>query len=294
VQRDGRVHPRLTVTAPISGVISELSAREGMTVMNGAPLFRVNGLATVWVVAQVPEGMVASVRPGTSAQVRTAAFPDETFKGKVTALLPEVDPATRTLKARVEVANPQAKLSPGMFARVSFSPGDAREVLAVPSEAVIRTGRRTLVMVTGKDGRFAPVEVETGAEGDGKTEIRKGLAEGDKVVSSGQFLIDSEASLKGIQARTDPVRESAPPANVTASMATHQGEGKVASVGNGEITLSHGPIPSLQWPAMTMAFKAPPSGIPPDIKVGDSVVFETRQTPDGFAITSIAKSGGSK
>jgi Cu(I)/Ag(I) efflux system membrane fusion protein len=294
VQRDGRVHPRLTVTAPISGVISELSAREGMTVMNGAPLFRINGLATVWVVAQVPEGMVASVRPGTSAQVRTAAFPDETFNGKVTALLPEVDPATRTLKARVEVANPQAKLSPGMFARVSFSPSDAREVLAVPSEAVIRTGRRTLVMVTGKDGRFAPVEVETGAEGDGKTEIRKGLAEGDKVVSSGQFLIDSEASLKGVEARTDPVRESAPRANATASMRAHHGEGRVESVGNGEITLSHGPIPSLQWPAMTMAFKAPPSGISPDIKVGDRVVFETRQTPDGFAITSIAKSGGSK
>jgi Cu(I)/Ag(I) efflux system membrane fusion protein len=201
VQRDGRVHPRLTVTAPIAGVVSELSAREGMTVMNGAPLFRINGLATVWVVAQVPEGMAASIRPGSGAQIRAAAFPGDAFEGKVTALLPEVDPATRTLKARLEVANPQGKLVPGMFARVTFAAGDAREVLAVPSEAVMRTGTRTVVMVAAKDGHFSPVEVETGAEGQGRTEIRKGLAEGDKVVTSGQFLIDSEASLKGIEPR---------------------------------------------------------------------------------------------
>jgi Cu(I)/Ag(I) efflux system membrane fusion protein len=201
VQRDGRVRPRITIAAPIDGVVSELTAREGMTVANGAPLFRINGLGTVWVVAQVPENMAASVRPGTSAQVRTAAFPDAVFRGKVTALLPEVDPATRTLKARVEVANPQATLAPGMFARVTFASSDAADVLAVPTEALIRTGTRTVVMVASREGRFAPVEVETGAEAHGMTEIRKGLAEGQQVVASGQFLLDSEASLKGFEAR---------------------------------------------------------------------------------------------
>jgi len=177
-------------------VVSELTAREGMTVTTGAPLFRINGLATVWVLAQVPEVMAAAVRTGARAEVSVAAFPDETFTGTVTALLPEVDPSTRTLRARVEVANPKAKLTPGMFARITFAPSGAREVLTVPSEAVIRTGTRAVVMVLGKEGRFTPVEVETGAESGERTEVRSGLSEGDEVVASGQFLVDSEAKIR--------------------------------------------------------------------------------------------------
>jgi Cu(I)/Ag(I) efflux system membrane fusion protein len=196
VQRGGQVQTRIAITSPISGVISELTAREGMTVANGAALFRINGVGTVWVLAQVPEAMAAFVRPGTRAEVRITAFPGETFAGRVTALLPEVDTATRTLKARVEVANPNGKLTPGMFAQVSFAPSDVREALTVPSEAVIRTGTRALVMSVGADGRFTPVEVETGAESGDRTEIRRGLAEGDRVAASGQFLLDSEAKIR--------------------------------------------------------------------------------------------------
>ena len=201
VERDGHAHPRLSLVAPIGGVVSELAAREGMTVMNGAPLFRINGLGTVWVNAEVPENAAASVHPGTAAQARTAAYPGQVFTGKVTAILPEVDPATRTLKARVEVANPGGKLVPGMFTRVTFSAPEQREVLAIPSEAVIRTGKRNLVMVAGAEGRFRPVDVDVGMESGGRSEIRKGLAEGDRVVVSGQFLVDSEASLKGVELR---------------------------------------------------------------------------------------------
>jgi Cu(I)/Ag(I) efflux system membrane fusion protein len=107
------------------------------------------------------------------AQARSAAYPEEVFAGKVTAILPEVDPATRTLKARVEVANPAGKLVPGMFARVTFAAPESHEVLAVPSEAVIRTGKRNLVMVAGDEGRFRPVEVELGMESGGRSEIRE-------------------------------------------------------------------------------------------------------------------------
>jgi Cu(I)/Ag(I) efflux system membrane fusion protein len=208
VERDGKAHPRLTVTAPISGVIAELGAREGMTVMSGAPLFRINGLATVWINAEVPEAMAHAVRPGTAAEARAAAFPDEVFKGRVTAILPEVNAATRTLKARVEVANPGARLVPGMFARVAFAPAARAAALVVPSEAVIRTGARDLVMVARPEGRFAPVEVKLGPESGGRTEILEGLQAGDRVVVSGQFLVDSEASLKGVAARVQP-REGA-------------------------------------------------------------------------------------
>ena len=204
VESDAKAHPRLTVVAPIGGVVSELNAREGMTVMNGAPLFRINGLGTVWINAEVPEGMAHLVRPGTQAEARASAFPEQVFQGRVTAILPEVSAATRTLKARVEVANPGGKLVPGMFARVTFAPGEKRDVLVVPSEAVIRTGTRDLVMVARPEGKFAPVEVEIGSEAGGQTEIRKGLQAGDKVVVSGQFLVDSEASLKGIETRSQP------------------------------------------------------------------------------------------
>jgi Cu(I)/Ag(I) efflux system membrane fusion protein len=204
VESDGKPHPRLTVVAPIGGVVSELNAREGMTVMNGAPLFRINGLGTVWINAEIPEGMAQGVRPGTQAETRASAFPEQVFHGTVTAILPEVSAATRTLKARVEVANPRAMLVPGMFARVTFAPSEKSEVLVVPSEAVIRTGTRDLVMMARPDGKFAPVEVEIGSEAGGRTEIRKGLQAGDKVIVSGQFLVDSEASLRGIEAKSVP------------------------------------------------------------------------------------------
>jgi Cu(I)/Ag(I) efflux system membrane fusion protein len=207
VESSGKVHSRMTLTAPISGVVSELSAREGMTVMAGAPLFRINGLGTVWVNAEIPEGLAGGVKPGSPAQARAAAFPATVFKGKVGAILPEVSPATRTLKARIEIANPRGELVPGMFMTVDLTLQARAEVVQVPSEALIQTGKRTVVMLaeTGADGTqgFRPVEVDIGAENNGLTEIRKGLQPRDKVVVSGQFLIDSEASLKATTTRLE-------------------------------------------------------------------------------------------
>lgn len=292
VEREGKVHPRVTISAPIDGVVSELSAREGMTVMNGAPLFRINGLGTVWVNAEIPESEAHVARPGAAADVTTAAFPDETFNGRVTAILPEVNAATRTLKARVEVVNKGAKLVPGMFARVVLSGPKQADVIVVPSEAVIRTGKRNVVMLARAEGQFTPVEVEVGKDSSGMTQIRSGIAAGDKVVTSGQFLVDSEASLKGVEARTQGGGADKA-ASTTGMPVAHRGEGRVERVEGGEITLSHGPIPSLNWPSMTMAFKAPPGGMPMGIKKGDEVTFETRQLPDGpFEIVSIARKPG--
>jgi Cu(I)/Ag(I) efflux system membrane fusion protein len=283
VESTGKVHPRLTVVAPIAGVVAELGAREGMTVTSGAMLFRINGLGTVWVNAELRENQAAEVRVGNQVEARTPALPEKVFKGKVSAILPEVNPATRTLKARVELANPGGELKPGMFATVNFTPSARKEALLVPTEAVIQTGTRTVVIVAQGEGKFAPADVETGLEAGGQTEIRKGLEEGQKVVLSGQFLIDSEASLKASATRMGEPQAAAP----AAAGATHQGIGKVERIDNDEITLSHEPIPSLQWPAMTMGFKAA-NGVPKDLKTGDTVSFELRQTKDGkFEITAI-------
>ena len=286
VEKSGKVHPRLTITSPVSGVVAELAVREGMTIMSGAPLYRINGLSTVWVNAEIPEAAAAQVRPGSAVEARAAAWPGMTFQGKVGAILPEISPTTRTLKARIELANPQGRLVPGMFATVSLTPTARKAVLLVPSEAVIQTGTRSVVFVASGDGKFAPVEVKTGGEANGLTEIRSGLSSGQKVVASGQFLVDSEASLKGAIARMGDAgaANDAQPA----AAPTHHGRGRVEKIDPDSITLSHEPIPTLQWGPMTMPFKLPASGLPRDIAVGNQVTFEIRQTPEGdYQITSI-------
>ena len=284
----GKVQPRITLVAPIDGIVSELTAREGMTIMSGAPLFRINGLSTVWVNAQVPEGAAAQVRPGNAVEARAAALPGRTFKGRVSAILPEVDAATRTLKARVELANPGGLLVPGMFATINFSAAARRDVLLVPTEAVIRTGKRDVVIVaeTAQDGRqrFHSVDVETGSEANGMTEIRKGVDAGTKVVVSGQFLIDSEASLKATEARLSD--------GSAAGAQAHHGEGKVEAIAKDSITLSHGPVPSLQWGPMTMDFKLPKDGAPTGVAPGAQVSFDFVQAPSGdYQITGIRPKG---
>ena len=205
VATTGQVHARMTIVSPVAGAVTELSAREGMTVMAGAPLFRINGLDTVWVNAEVPESAAGAVRPGMEVSAKSAALPDRTYRGKVGALLPQVSPATRTLTARIELANPRGELTPGMFVTVDLQPAAREAVVQVPSEAVIRTGKRDVVIVAidGADGkaRFQPVDVETGIESNGMTEIRRGIESGTRVVASGQFLIDSEANLKAATER---------------------------------------------------------------------------------------------
>ncbi len=290
VETTGKVQARLVVAAPVSGVIAELGIREGMTVASGALLFRINGLDTVWVNAEVPEGAMEEVHAGNAVEVRTSSLPGVVFRGKINAVLPDVDPATRTVKARIELANPGQQLVPGMFVSVDFSPGVHRDVLLLPSEAVIQTGRRSVAIVAQADGRFVPVDIETGGESRGQTEILKGLESGQKVVVSGQFLIDSEASLRATSLR---MGNETKPAGIT--VATHHGRGRIESIDKDTITISHGPIASLQWGAMTMSFKLPTGGLPQGIKAGVIVDFEIKPVQDGeYQIVSIAKASGGK
>jgi Cu(I)/Ag(I) efflux system membrane fusion protein len=191
-----------TVLAPADGVVTELAVREGAAFMPGAPLFRINGLDTVWVNAEIPEAQVANVAPGSAVEVQATAWPGETLRGSVLALLPEVDPETRTLTVRVAVDNPKRRLAPGMFVSLRLEAEAGMPQLVVPSEAVIVTGERSVVIVAQGDG-FDAVEVMAGAEAGGKTAIHSGLSEGQSIVLSGQFLIDSEASLQAAITRLE-------------------------------------------------------------------------------------------
>ena len=286
IERSGKVQARITFHAPISGVIVELGVREGMTVMPGTTLFRINDLSSVWVNAEVPEALAAAVKPGNPVQARTPAYPGTLFSGTVNAILPEINAVTRTLKVRIELANPDGRLSPGMFANVDFAAAEKREMLMVPTEAVIQTGKRSVVLVAEGEGKFKPVDVEIGMETDGQTEILKGLEAGQRVVVSGQFLIDSEASLKATTTRM----EAMPAASTgqAGSNKTHRANGKLEHIGKDAVTLSHGPVPSLDWGPMTMDFQIPTTGLPKGLAEGDQVSFEFHAgQKGGFELKSI-------
>jgi len=284
VETSGRTQPRITLTAPIGGVVVELLAREGMTVLPGATLFRINGLSTVWANAEVPESQAALLRPGAKVTAQSPFAPGVTFSGRVQAIVPEVNAATRTLKARMELANPGARLIPGMFVQMQLTDTRAEKRLLVPTEAVIQTGKRTLVMLAEDNGQFRPVEVEAGIESGGQTEIKRGLQAGQQVVVSAQFLIDSEASLKGVEARLNSVPAAA----------THRTAARVEAVSGDTVTLSHPPIASLQWPEMTMDFKLPPPDQRPrGLKAGERVEIEFRVQDSGVPQITSAKRAGS-
>lgn len=200
VERSGRTNGTITISSPISGVIQSLDVRAGVTLAQGQTLAQVSGIGTVWLNAAVPEAQVGSVRVGQSATATLTAFPGETFSGRIIAVLPAAQADSRTITVRIELPNRGGRLRPGMFAQVALG-GASGTALLVPSEAVIRTGTRTLVMLATGNGRYRPAEVRAGRESGGQTEILEGLAAGEKVVASGQFLLDSEASLTGIEAR---------------------------------------------------------------------------------------------
>jgi membrane fusion protein, copper/silver efflux system len=268
-------------------VIRTLIVRNGMTVTAGETLAEVNGLATVWLNAAVPEALAGDVRLGETANATLAAYPGETFTGRVTAILPQTETASRTLTARVELPNSGGRLRPGMFATVRFA-GAAQPALLIPSEAVIRTGRRTLVMLSEPGGRYLPAEVQTGREAGGRTEVLAGLSEGEKVVASGELLIDSEANLSGVQAR--PISAAAPATAATASL--YRGVGRIEQIKPDSVTISHGPIPAVNWPAMTMTFRLADPALARGLRAGDRVVFAFDAPAAGPTIRRIAPAAG--
>jgi Cu(I)/Ag(I) efflux system membrane fusion protein len=292
VERGGQVQARMTLRAPASGVVTELMAREGNTVMPGMLLARINDLSTVWAQAEVPESQAATLREGGAVTATTPALPGETFKGKVQALLPEVNGTTRTRKARMELANPKEQLVPGMFVQMRLAEQKTRSTLLVPSEALIRTGQRTLVMAV-ENGSFRPVEVQVGVEQNGRSEILDGLAQGQKIVLSGQFLIDSEASLKGVEARLGSVTTATPAQPVPT---TYRTSARVEAVAGETLTLTHPEIPALQWPGMTMDFKLAADLKPPalpSLTVGSQIDIEFRlQEGDAPQIVKLQRTGG--
>ena len=280
IETERKARTSITVRAPIAGAVESMDVRQGMTIASGATLAKINGLETVWLEAAVSETQGGLATLGKLVEARLTAYPGETFAGTVVAILPETNVETRTLRVRVELPNPQGKLRPGMFAQVQLEAGSAQPALYVASEAVIRTGTRNVVLVADEAGHFTPTNVTVRGEALGKSLILSGLHEGQKVVASGQFLIDSEASLKGVLAR---LGASAP--------TLHHGLGTIESISPDEIVISHEPIQSLGWPAMTMGFRVARPHLADDVKVGDQVDFTFKEVGDEHVIETLMKHG---
>lgn len=285
VEKTGKPQTRVTVRAKQAGYINKLDTREGAQVAATAPLFEIASLESVWIVIDYPQTQAQVLQVGSEILASSDSWPGETFHGRVSELLPNMETTTRTLKARIVLENRQMKLKPGMYLNVMLANSPVLPpVLATPEEALIETGSASRVLVTQNDGHFNPVNVVVGTAQNGWVEIKQGLKEGDKVVTSGQFLIDSEASL----------RSALPEEKATSSTATeYEGEAVVKGIADDAITLSHKPIPALKWSAMTMDFALKSATDAKGIKVGDNVMFRfTMDDESGAVITHLMPMAG--
>ncbi|MCG5479701.1 MAG: efflux RND transporter periplasmic adaptor subunit [Ensifer alkalisoli] len=191
-----RTVPRsIAYLAPSDGVILERNATTGMMAEAGDVLFRIADTSRVWVIADVPEYDAMVIRKGATATVRVRNLPGKAFEGTVDLIYPELRTQTRTARVRVELSNGEGLLLANMYAEVEIASGERNPVVAVPNSAVIDTGDRQVVFVDKGEGRFEPRDVALGARGDDRTEIRKGIEAGEKIVVSANFLLDAESNL---------------------------------------------------------------------------------------------------
>jgi len=305
--RTGEVRRTVTFRSPVAGIVTDKKAVQGMRFMPGDTLYQVTDLGTVWVIADVFEQDIGSLKPGAKATVRLNAYPDKAFSGTVTYVYPTLKAETRTVPVRIELPNPGQLLKPAMFAQVELAAGDARPVLTVPDSAVIDSGTRRLVLVQVAEGRFEPREVKLGARGDSYLQVLDGVREGEQVVVSANFLIDAESNLKAaVGALSGHSGHGTPPAGAGAAASTtsapqppavtgaagHKGEGTVEDIDSkaGTLSLNHGPIATLGWPAMSMEFKVANDSLLRDLKPGAKVDFEFVERQQGeWVITSIKR-----
>jgi len=289
--KSGETKRTLTFRSPVSGIVTEKKAVQGMRFMPGEELYQVTDLSAVWVVADVFEQDVGLVQLGAQAKVRINAYPDKLFEGKVSYVYPTMNAATRTVPVRVELANPGLLLKPAMFAQVELPVSAKGSVITVPVSAVIDSGTRQIVIVQKGEGRFEPREVKLGARSDTHIEILEGVKEGEPVVIAANFLIDAESNLKaavgGFGQSGSTGSDQGKPA---AKAPSHHAEGTVDEVDAkaGTVSLSHGPIDSLKWPAMTMEFKVANDALLKDLKPGAMVTAEfVERQPGEWVITSV-------
>ena len=304
--RTGEARRTVTLRSPVSGIVTEKKAVQGMRFMAGEALYQVTDLSSVWVIADVFEQDIGTVKNGSRAAVSFAAYPGQAFSGTITYVYPTLKAETRTVPVRIELANPGHLLKPAMFAQVEIQIGRSGQVLTIPDSALIDSGKRRIVLVQRGEGRFEPREVRTGARSDSLVEILEGLKAGDDVVVAANFLIDAESNLRaaigGFSAHGGhggaAAAASAPDATRAApAMKTtvgHEAVGRIAGIDAkaGVLTLDHGPVASLKWPAMSMDFKVANTALLAGLKPGSRIAFEfVERQPGEWVVTRVTPRG---
>lgn len=295
--KSSRAQQRFTIYSSRSGVIQELSVRTGMSIIAGQTLARINGIESIWCEISVPEVLAAELAVGSKASIQLAARPGTSLVGNVDAILPALDEASRSVRVRITLDNADGMLRAGMAATVQLQGLQADRAqtgtLTVPTEAVIRTGKRALVMREQGKGSFAPVEVTLGQEIGARTVIVQGLNAGDSVVVSGQFLLDSEASLSGVGvydiAQDSGQTKASTPMSAPATSPLHEADATIVAIDSDSIKLAHGRFDTLNMPGMTMSFgySDVASLDTKRFKVGDAVHVWVREDASGLVIERI-------
>ena len=300
--KSGVTQRTLTFRSPANGIVMEKKAVQGMRFMPGEMLYQVVDLSSVWVIADVFEQDIGLVKNGAKVKVKINAYPDKEFAGTVTYVYPTLKAETRTVPVRVELANPGLLLKPSMFAQVEMSVGSKAVVVTVPNSSVIDSGTRQIVLISHGEGRFEPREVKLGSRSDTNVEVLSGVKEGDLVVVAANFLIDAESNLKAAvggfghsgHGATAPAGKEAQTAQPAAKGGSNHAEGTVEEIDfkAGTISINHGPIASLKWPAMTMEFKVANASLLQGLKPGSKVAVEFVERQQGeWVITSVKPMG---
>lgn len=291
--RSGDAKRTLTFRSPVSGIVTEKKALQGMRFMPGEALYQVADLSKVWVLADVFEQDIGGVKTGARATLRINAYPEKVFSGRITYVYPTLKADTRTIPVRVELANPGQLLKPAMYAEVEIPVQGKGAVLTVPLSAVIDGGVRRIVLVQLKEGRFEPREVKLGTRGDSYVEVLSGVKAGEPVVVAANFLIDAESNLKaaiGGFGHSGHGGAAGAEAKAPGAGVGHRAEGTVESVDAkaGTASIAHGAIASLKWPAMTMEFKVANEALLQQLKPRAQVAFEfVERAPGEWMITGV-------
>jgi Cu(I)/Ag(I) efflux system membrane fusion protein len=294
LREGGEVRRTLTLRSPASGIVMEKKAVAGMRFMPGEMLYQVADLSSVWVIADVFEQDIGLVRVGQQAKVRIGAYPDKAFEGTVSYVYPRLAVETRSVPVRVELANPGGLLKPAMFASLELSAAGGAKALAVPSSAVIDSGVRRVVLVQIREGRFEPREVKLGARSGDYVEVLEGVREGEPVVVAANFLLDAESNLK---AALGGFTKVSPGDTAKPVVASHKAEGtlKAIDAAAGTVSVSHDPVASLGWPAMTMDFVLANPSLAEKLKPGSPVAFEfVERKPGEWVIFKLEAKGAAR
>ena len=280
LEKTKKVQQTITFYSPQAGVVDGLKIREGFYVKPGDTLLSIGKLDQVWVEAEVFERDAALIKEGLPVSMTLDYLPGEDWTGVVDYVYPALNSKTRTLRVRLKFGNPDFQLKPNMFAQVSIHANQADSAIIVPKEAVIRTGKQDRVVLALGDGQFKSIEVTIGRVDKDSIEILSGLNEDDVVVTSAQFLIDSESSKSSDFKRMthDEVPNSI----------WMQGEVNSVMTGHRMVNITHGPAEAWDWPEMTMDFNVAENVDVDSLKSGQSLHFEVSKTEDsGYEVTGI-------